>query len=51
MSKGAILVLSFFAIFIIGGPIAKSMGFHSPLIGIVAGIIVYFVLSIFFSKK
>lgn len=51
MSKGAIIGLSLLAIFIIGGPIAKAMGSHSPIVGIVAGIIVYFILSIIFGKK
>jgi hypothetical protein len=51
MSKGAILGLSFLAIFIIGGPIAKIIGSHSPVIGIVAGVIVYFILSVLFGGR
>lgn len=51
MSKGVILGISFLAIFIIGGPVAKSIGYHGPIVGIVAGVIVYFVLSILFGGK
>lgn len=51
MSKGAILGLSFLATFIVGGPIAKAMGSHSPVIGIVAGVTVYFVLSVLFGGR
>lgn len=51
MSTGAILGLSFLAVFIIGGPIAKAMGSHSPFVGIVAGVVVFIVLSAFLGKK
>ena len=51
MSKGVILGISFLAIFIIGGPIAKAMGSHSPFIGIVIGIVVFVFLSTVFGSK
>lgn len=51
MSKGAIIGLSLLAVFIIGGPIAKSMGSHGPMIGIVVGALVFFVLSALFGGK
>jgi Na+-transporting methylmalonyl-CoA/oxaloacetate decarboxylase gamma subunit len=51
MSKGVISVLSFLAIFIIGGPIAKSLGSHGPLVGIAVGAIVFVVLSILFAAR
>lgn len=51
MSQGTILLISFLAIFIVGGPIAKSMGSASPSIGIAAGVVVYLVLTVFFGGK
>ena len=51
MSTGAILGLSVLAIFIIGGPIAKAMGSHSPIFGIAVGVVVFIVLSVFLGKK
>ena len=51
MPKGAIIALSVLAIFFIGGPVARAMGTHSPIVGVVAGVVVFVVLSAVFSGK
>ncbi|NLN76578.1 MAG: hypothetical protein GX139_09730 [Armatimonadetes bacterium] len=51
MSQGAVLIASFLAIFILGGPIASAIGYHKPLIGIIAGAVVYVLLSAFFGQN
>jgi len=45
MSKGAIIVCAILAAFLIGGPIDRAMGTSNPLIGVIAGVVVFFVLS------
>ena len=47
MSQGTILIASFLAIFLIGGPIASILGTHSPSIGVIFGIVVFIILSAF----
>ncbi len=51
MSRGTILLVSFLAIFVIGGPIAKAMGSADPIIGIFAGLGVFAVLSAVFGRS
>ena len=46
MSQGTILIASFLAIFLIGGPIASVLGTHSPSIGVIVGIVVFIILSV-----
>lgn len=50
MSLGAILVASFLAIFVLGGPIASAIGSHKPLIGIISGVVVYVMLTAVFGR-
>lgn len=45
MSKGAIIVCAIMVAFLIGGPIARAMGTRNPLIGVIAGVVVFLVLS------
>ncbi len=51
MSRGTILLASFLAIFVVGGPIAGLMGSGDPLIGIFAGLGVFAVLSTLFGRS
>lgn len=51
MSQGVIIGIAFLAIFIIGGPIAKAMGSHSPLIGVIVGVVVYIFLSAVYGRQ
>ena len=51
MSKGAIIVCAILAAFLIGGPIDRAMGTSNPLIGVIAGVVVFFVLSALGRRK
>ena len=42
------IVISLFAAFIIGGPIAAAMGTHNPTAGIIVAIVVFTILSVLF---
>lgn len=41
----AIIVCAILAAFVIGGPIAKAMGTSNSLVGVIAGVVVFVVLS------
>jgi hypothetical protein len=51
MSMGVAIVCAILAALLIGGPIAKAIGSSNPLIGVIAGVVVFVVLSALGGKK
>ena len=45
------IVIAVFAAFLIGGPIASAMRTHSPIVGIVIGVIAFFIASAVFGSR